>query len=93
MITFSELSTRRPTPSRVAPDLPRTDLLEPTLTTVLPEIVPEIRTILAVSSLRASVRSSRVLTVTVEPLEPPVVLEIDYKCQVQVNRQCTHLPS
>lgn len=49
-------------------------LLLPILTTVSPVIVPEMRIIAAVSPATAEVRASRVVTVVVAPLEPPVVL-------------------
>lgn len=57
-----------------APAFPRMVLLEPTLTTVLPVIVPEMTTIAAVSPAAAEVRALKLVTVVVAPPFPPVVL-------------------
>lgn len=46
-------------------------MLEPTLTTVLPVIVPEMTTIAAVSPAAAEVRALKLVTVVVAPPFPP----------------------
>ena len=60
----------------LAPDSPKTDVFDPTLTTSpsSPVMVPETITIFASSPSTAAVSSSSVVTVVVEPPEPPEVL-------------------
>ena len=58
----------------LAPDLPRTEVFDPTLTTSLPVIVPEMITTLAVLPVTALLRAARVVTVTGDAEPPPVVL-------------------
>jgi hypothetical protein len=57
-----------------APEAPRTEVLEPTFTTVLPVMVPSMMTILALSPDTAEVKAERVDTLVVDPPTPPVVL-------------------
>lgn len=49
-------------------------MLEPTLTTALPVMVPEMTMIAAVSLAAAEVRALKLVTVVVAPPFPPVVL-------------------
>lgn len=57
-----------------APLLPRMVLFDPVFTTVFPVMVPDIMTIFLSSPVRADVSAARVVTVTVVPPLPPVVL-------------------
>lgn len=65
---------QKPSDYLLAPDLPNTEVLDPTLTTSLPVIVPEMITTLAVLPATAVLRASSVVTVTGDADPPPVVL-------------------
>jgi hypothetical protein len=68
----------------LAPDLPKTEVLDPTLTTSFPVIVPEMITTLAALPVTAALSSSSVVTVTGVADPPPVVLSISEFASVQL---------
>src|SRR5215471_7973632 len=74
MITLLTLTRFRlmPTSEAVEPR-PRIEVLEPTITSTLPVMVPLTCTILGEEPLTALSRAERVLTVVVGPPAPPVV--------------------
>lgn len=71
---MSEMSRKNLFDYVQAPDFPRTVLFDPILTAVSPVMVPEMTTIAAVSPVTAEVRAAKLVTVTVGPPFPPVVL-------------------
>src|SRR5688572_13632070 len=73
IITLLALDTFRPQPEIVAPELPRIDLFEPTVIMPEHEIVPEMRTTLAVVPETALASADELVTVVAEALPPPEV--------------------